>query len=797
MVRRSQKWTCMLVVFMTLTLCCGLGWAQRDRALLGTSFIELSREERAWLKEHKDLRLGMWLGSAPNMFRGDDGSMQGIIPSYIDVVIKKLGLTPKRVRASSFVALWELAKAGEVDVVAAVTAAPERSNAMLLSEPYIYMPIVIVTRSDFPFITGLGDLGGRTVAVGAGHVPHLRIPQEYPDIILMPVGNQAQGIQAVDSGLADAYVADQVTLTHISRQYGITNLRIAAITEYSYKLSVGVRKDWPILQTLVNRALASITEEERKSIQDYWTVLRDSQWVDRPNVWRLVGGVTLAAAALLGWILFWNRKLAQEVERRKRAEEKSRRAHEETKQVIESADVIIVGLDYTGHVRLFNRAGETITGYSRDEIMGKNWFDIVVPRERYSFVWDEFARLISDGPKGMAEAFENPVLTKSGETRQILWRNSIAAEDNDELAVISFGTDITHRLQAEEELRLTQFAMDNAAVGVFRFRPSGRIVYTNRAAASLLGYTRSELKRMLISDISSDYTQDSWPDFWERLKYNRMLTLENVALHKDGSVIPVEVTAYYLMFKGTELIIGFFSDISERKRVEILRDDVERMVRHDLRSPTIAVQALFTLLKDAKNLTEDQHELLESVMNSSRRMINIIDMSRALYSMEAGTYVLNPVPVDLLPLALSVTQDLGPLTRVKKVDVVVQLEGEPASATNTFVALSEEMLCYALLANLLKNAVEASPDGDTVTVGFSMQENYFITVHNSGIIPEDIRESFFEKYVTEGKTYGTGLGTYTARLIVTSLGGTIDFTTSEIDGTTIFVSLPLNNNTHS
>ena len=131
MVRRSQKWTCILVVFMTLTLCCGIGWAQRDRALRGTSFIELSREEQAWLKEHKDLRLGMWLGSAPNMFRGDDGSMQGIIPSYIDVVMKKLGLTPKRVRASSFVALWELAKAGEVDVVAAVTAGPERSNAKI------------------------------------------------------------------------------------------------------------------------------------------------------------------------------------------------------------------------------------------------------------------------------------------------------------------------------------------------------------------------------------------------------------------------------------------------------------------------------------------------------------------------------------------------------------------------------------------------------------------------------------------------------------------------------------------
>ncbi|MCP4451524.1 MAG: transporter substrate-binding domain-containing protein, partial [Planctomycetes bacterium] len=232
-----------------------------------------------------------------------------------------------------------------------------------------------------------------TIAVDSGHVPHLRIPKEYPEINLMPVANQEEGVLAVDSGLADAYVADQVTLAHISRKHSITNLRIAAITEYSYRLSVGVRKDWPILHTLINRALASITEGERESIRDYWTVLRDSQWVKRPNVWRMVGGVTIAALAIVGMILFWNRRLAQEVERRKLAEEKYRRAHEATQQVIESADIIIVGLDYGGHVRLFNHAGETITGYSRDELLGKNWFDIVVPKERYPFVWDEFARL--------------------------------------------------------------------------------------------------------------------------------------------------------------------------------------------------------------------------------------------------------------------------------------------------------------------------------------------------------------------------------------------------------------------
>ncbi len=262
-------------------------------------------------------------------------------------------------------------------------------------------------------------------------------------------------------------------------------------------------------------------------------------------------------------------------------------------------------------------------------------------------------------------------------------------------------------------------------------------------------------------------------------------------------VIPVEVTAYYLMFKGTELAIGFFSDISERKRVESLREDVERMVRHDLRSPTIAVQTLFKIFDKADNLTDDQQELLESVMKASRRMLNIIDMSRALFKMEAGTYKMRPETLDLLSIMDSVIKDISPLLRFRKIDVGVNVEGEPIEAESVFMIQSEGMLCYALLANLIKNAAEASPEGGMVTVNMSTADEHVITVHNEGVVPDSIRKTFFDKYVTSGKDQGTGLGTYTARLITLTLGGKIHFSSSEGEGTTLLVSLPGKSETDS
>lgn len=104
--------------------------------------------------------------------------------------------------------------------------------------------------------------------------------------------------------------------------------------------------------------------------------------------------------------------------------------------------------------------------------------------------------------------------------------------------------------------------------------------------------------------------------------------------------------------------------------------------------------------------------------------------------------------------------------------MLVSVNGVPLSDKSEYVMRSGEMLCYALLSNLLKNAMEAAPEHSTVKLDFSHRDGHVFTIHNRGVIPESIRESFFEKFVTSGKQQGTGLGTYTAHLIATSLGGT-------------------------
>jgi K+-sensing histidine kinase KdpD len=120
----------------------------------------------------------------------------------------------------------------------------------------------------------------------------------------------------------------------------------------------------------------------------------------------------------------------------------------------------------------------------------------------------------------------------------------------------------------------------------------------------------------------------------------------------------------------------------------------------------------------------------------------------------------------------------------------VLFRGKPANRQDLFLIQGDELLCYSMLSNLIKNAVEASPAGEKVEVAMTSGESAVIGIHNAGSVPIDIRETFFEKYTTSGKSGGTGLGTYSAKLITQTIGGNIKLDTSDETGTTITIVLP-------
>jgi signal transduction histidine kinase len=222
-----------------------------------------------------------------------------------------------------------------------------------------------------------------------------------------------------------------------------------------------------------------------------------------------------------------------------------------------------------------------------------------------------------------------------------------------------------------------------------------------------------------------------------------------------------------------------------------LRDEVELISRHDLKNPLMVIMNIPVVLLGQPGIGAEAAKWLKMIQDAARRMLEMINMSIDLFKMERGVYNLRPEPVDALALTRQITDAMAGITSVSSLSIDVAVEGRPAQPTGTFRVSAEEPLLYTLLSNLIRNAVEASPPGGRVSISFSTGASGVIAIHNVGAIPASIRERFFQKFATAGKPGGTGLGAYSARLIATTLGGTVDCRSSEEAGTTITVSLPL------
>ncbi|MCC2632324.1 MAG: hybrid sensor histidine kinase/response regulator [Ramlibacter sp.] len=220
-----------------------------------------------------------------------------------------------------------------------------------------------------------------------------------------------------------------------------------------------------------------------------------------------------------------------------------------------------------------------------------------------------------------------------------------------------------------------------------------------------------------------------------------------------------------------------------------LREEVERIARHDLKTPMASIASVPRLLRERRKLDPPEEELLGMVERAAQRMLSMVNLSLDLFRMEEGTYRLRARAVDLGAIVQTVAGELQAHARSKQLRLVLDLPAEPVHAQG------EELLCYSTLANLVKNALEASPDGGEVRVTLRRSSDgdgdaVALDIHNAGQVAPELRDRFFEKYATHGKADGTGLGAYSARLMARVQRGSLRMR-SDAQGTTLSLRLPL------
>ena len=327
----------------------------------------------------------------------------------------------------------------------------------------------------------------------------------------------------------------------------------------------------------------------------------------------------------------------------------------------------------------------------------------------------------------------------------------------------------------QTNLKLTNFTVEHLADAAYWVIEDASIVYVNEAATRLLGYSRDELLSMSIMQLNADIPASAWPEYWNLLKLQRRRTFETRHLAKDGTKIPVEISANLMVFDGMELSCSFARDIRQRKELELRLRQAEKMeaigqlaggIAHDFNNQLMGIMGYADLLSrevaNAPDLAELVHNILLSVTRSAELTAQLLAFSRQ------GKYLSEPV--DLHQVVREVANILA-----HSIDKRIKIQHELCAARSH--TIGDQSQLQSAVLNLALNARDAMPDGGTLMFtsenieldpsfqsehGFPVSPGSYVklSVTDTGIgMTAEVQSRIFEPFfTTKAKGKGSGLG---------------------------------------
>jgi polar amino acid transport system substrate-binding protein/two-component system sensor histidine kinase EvgS len=278
--------------------------------------LDLTPEERKWLLDHPRIRVGWDSAWAPIEYVDENGIPSGISIDYLNALQKKLGVHFDMGEAISWQEVTDKSEKHEIDILSCVAVSPQREQQFNFTESYLDIPIVIFGRDDMPYIRGVSELEDFRVAVIKDYYIDYLITRDFPKIKLIRTENMEDAFSLLDKHKVSAFVGNVVVGNYYLSKNGINDIKIIGETHYSNKQCVAVRKDWPQLVGIIQKALDTIPESERTAFYRKWVWINYEYGFDYYMFSKIVMGMLIFVLLLF----YWNRRLSSEVKRRREVE---------------------------------------------------------------------------------------------------------------------------------------------------------------------------------------------------------------------------------------------------------------------------------------------------------------------------------------------------------------------------------------------------------------------------------------------------------------------------------------------
>ncbi len=358
------------------------------------------------------------------------------------------------------------------------------------------------------------------------------------------------------------------------------------------------------------------------------------------------------------------------------------------------------------------------------------------------------------------------------------------------------------RLSAVERVSETASRMsaifDTMVDGVITTRRDGTIESVNPAVENIFGYTEAELigqnvKALMPEPYRSEH--DSYVHNYVATGERKIIGIgrEVQGLRKNGEIFPLELGISEIEVGGMQLFTGIVRDVTERKRVDRMKNEFISTVSHELRTPLTAIRGALGLIASAKlgDVADGAMELVQLADKNAERLVRLINDILDIEKMEAGKMHFHLAEHDLV----TVIQHAVAANRsyAAQSDVHLSYGDMPAKA----LAHVDADRVRQVLDNLLSNAIKFSPARSEVRTELRFENSrWVLSVSDQGPgIPDDFRPRLFQKFSQSDSSDsrargGTGLGLSICRAIVDRHQGDISIECGPEGGTTVYVSIP-------
>lgn len=799
-------------------------------ALCSSAFaeIKLTKKEKQWIKDHPVVTFTGDPNWLPYEAFDENGKYIGIVSEHLKIISDVSGLKFKMNPSTTWTESVNKAKDKVVDVLSETDDSDLKSH-LNFTIPYITNYIVIVMNNNENYVENINKIKNKKIALIKNYGYASKIRKKYSNINFITVDDIQDGLISVSTGKVDALLCTLALCSYTISELGLNDIKIIGKTEFDTKLSFGVQKNNPILLSIFNKSIKSITPEKKNIILDGWIRNKNEYGVD----YTLVIQISIVSFILLLVFAIWNRRLVREIDLRIKTEDENKRIEQTLRaqsKIIDQVHDSVIATNLDGVITKWNKGSERLFGYSADEMIGQH-ITAMYPQSEHDQIENEIIPgLIKEGGTDI----EKEMISKTGD---IVFGHSSLSLIYDDVGnasgMIGYTLDITARESAELELKesrkLQEAAVKIAKIGYWKMNAvTNEVTGSDELFYLFDGDPKTSSFESLMGAIDHEYSQMVNSSIERAAQFGEEYDIEYKIIWKDGTEKWIHALCELIKDdKGNVLeLLGTVQDITDEKlkdielehhrtsledQIEIRtfeliksRDEAERAnhakseflsnMSHELRTPLNAILGFGQMLElNDEGLSEVQNNNVKEILDAGHHLLNLINEVLDLAKIESGKLDITIENVDISKLIHECISLMGTAIEEKNITVIDDI------SEHNYKIKADYMRFKQILLNLITNAVKYNNESGKLMFHSSLDnENRLcicVTDTGEGLTENEISKLFnpFERLNVEENIEGTGIGLTITKHLVELMGGEIGVKSELGEGATFWIKINLEN----